>query len=289
MNTLKSKILLSAVALALLSVNAIAQSTHILTFDSYGGRPTMEITINGKGPYTFILDTGASGSVIDSNLLEELNIEKGRPIRVGSPGSPQAREGYMVAIESASISDFSLPDIRTVALDFKEVFPKFIDDNISGVLSYRAFSEYLITFDFSQGKLFLEEKSLNPTEENVLPISNTRIIAFDVLLNDENVEGHIDTGAPGFITAPYSWKDRLKFVDEPVKVDKARLAGGEVDVYEATLNGTVSIGPFTFENPKISLIDTEINAINLGVGFLKDYVFSIDLRNNLIRINPTKS
>jgi len=286
---IKLKTFFVTVSVVMLSVNAPAQSLHVLGFDSYDGRPTMEITINGKGPYNFILDTGASGSVIDSNLLEELNIEKGRPIRVGSPGSQQAREGYMVSIESASISDFNLPNIRTVALDFSEVFPKFIEDNISGVLSYRTFSEYLIIFDFRQNRLILGQESLDSDEGNVLPISNPRIIAFDAFLEGEKVEGHIDTGSPAFITVPYSWKDRLSLSSEPVKTDKARLAGGEVDIYEANLDGTVEIGKIKLNDPKISLITAKIGAVNFGVKFLKDYLISIDLKKNLIRFDPVGS
>ena len=37
-----------------------------------GGRPMVEVRINGRGPYPFIFDTGATTSVIDSGLCAEL-------------------------------------------------------------------------------------------------------------------------------------------------------------------------------------------------------------------------
>src|SRR4051794_5882279 len=39
-----------------------------------GGRPVVEVKINGKGPFPFILDTGATDTVIDSDLNEELSL-----------------------------------------------------------------------------------------------------------------------------------------------------------------------------------------------------------------------
>lgn len=42
-----------------------------------GGRPVVEVRLNGKGLYRFILDTGATLSVIDSGLTEELKLAAG--------------------------------------------------------------------------------------------------------------------------------------------------------------------------------------------------------------------
>src|SRR5216684_4175785 len=42
-----------------------------------GGRPIVEVSINGKGPYRFILDTGASVTVISDDLKDELALPAG--------------------------------------------------------------------------------------------------------------------------------------------------------------------------------------------------------------------
>src|SRR5438105_2866151 len=34
------------------------------------------VTINGRGPYTFALDTGASQSLVDSTVAKQLGVEK---------------------------------------------------------------------------------------------------------------------------------------------------------------------------------------------------------------------
>ena len=39
-----------------------------------GGRPVVDLKINGKGPYRFVLDTGATATVIGEELSRELSL-----------------------------------------------------------------------------------------------------------------------------------------------------------------------------------------------------------------------
>src|SRR5262249_8912210 len=47
----------------------------------FGGRPVIEVKINGKGPYQFIFDTGASFNVFDSSLAAELSLKDAPTIK----------------------------------------------------------------------------------------------------------------------------------------------------------------------------------------------------------------
>ncbi len=40
-----------------------------------GGRPMVDVRINGKGPYAVILDTGANVTAIDEALVNELGLD----------------------------------------------------------------------------------------------------------------------------------------------------------------------------------------------------------------------
>src|SRR5581483_6320168 len=42
---------------------------------SAGGRPAANVRINGKGPFLFIIDTGATRTVIDPSLAGELSLD----------------------------------------------------------------------------------------------------------------------------------------------------------------------------------------------------------------------
>ena len=46
----------------------------VLPLDSDASRPTIQAKINGKGPFLFVLDTGAQGFVIYADLAKELGL-----------------------------------------------------------------------------------------------------------------------------------------------------------------------------------------------------------------------
>lgn len=54
-----------------------------LSFAS-NGMPLMQLTINGKGPYRFLIDTGAFSSLIRESLAKELSLRTGGSIRTAS-------------------------------------------------------------------------------------------------------------------------------------------------------------------------------------------------------------
>jgi hypothetical protein len=66
----------SAVASPLLaaaqSAVFVPQEGATLPMLDFGGRPVVEVAINGKGTYKLILDTGASVTVLDTSLAAEL-------------------------------------------------------------------------------------------------------------------------------------------------------------------------------------------------------------------------
>ena len=46
----------------------------VLPLDSAAARPTNQAKINGKGPFLFVLDTGAQGFVLHADLAKELGL-----------------------------------------------------------------------------------------------------------------------------------------------------------------------------------------------------------------------
>ena len=53
---------------------SIPAGTVSMPMLDFGGRPGVNVRINGKGPFAFMVDTGTSQTVIDSNLATELSL-----------------------------------------------------------------------------------------------------------------------------------------------------------------------------------------------------------------------
>src|SRR3954463_3579782 len=66
------------------------------------------VTINGKGPYTFALDTGASQSLVDSSVAKELDVKRtGGTHKVA--GISSVTKVHSIAVEHWRVGKVELP------------------------------------------------------------------------------------------------------------------------------------------------------------------------------------
>src|SRR4029077_18742566 len=73
------------------------------------GRPVVELKINGKGPYRFILDTGAVTTVVSDELSRQLSLTSPAGVQVASAGGGPAPA--IVLIRDVRIGDAVLEDM----------------------------------------------------------------------------------------------------------------------------------------------------------------------------------
>jgi hypothetical protein len=250
-----------------------------LVSKSLGGRPAVDLSINGRGPYTFIVDTGASGSVIDASLARELGLPVIGRARVGSPVGSQVTDVDQVAMERLTLGAVVVGGVVAVAMDFPHGLAS------RGVLSPAALPGLLLTIDYPRQEIRLERGHLPAADgSEVFEYPATaRLPTIPVHAGDVTANLHVDSGSPGFITFSSRYKDRLPLASAPTPAGRARTAGGEVEILEAPLAADVRIGSRTFAKPTIQLIDTSAEG-NVGARFLRDYVLTVDHDHRRIRL-----
>ena len=77
-------------------------------------RLTTEVRVNGRGPYHFIVDSGADRSVIGANLAERLELPAGKPATLQSLAGPKRVETVMV--DRLGLGDTEVSGINAPAL-----------------------------------------------------------------------------------------------------------------------------------------------------------------------------
>jgi predicted aspartyl protease len=116
----------------------------------------VSVKINGKGPYDFVLDTGATFTCVDQKLSEELKL----PQWSGPPGTVviTGGEGQMgfVKIDMLEVGDTAkASDLVACKLDLTRMQPSGF--GIKGLVGLNFLKSYRVTIDFERNSLRLDK------------------------------------------------------------------------------------------------------------------------------------
>lgn len=261
-----------------------ANDSVIIPLDLTTQRPVVELQINGKGPFRFIFDTGASGSVIDANLATEAGLKVIGEDSLRTPGSDNVImskrvKALMITFAGTDISK----DATMNTMDLREMLP------VDGILSPDFFANYLITLDYPGSKLILESGELDKTAKDVTPFTQkSGVISLDAFIAENKLEAHLDSGNPGGFDIPFSLKDQLDFKKGPNEAGVINTSAASFKKWQAILIGDIRVGSVTYKNPEVHLVEG-FQFVNFGYQILKDLKTTIDGKNHLIKFEKSTS
>ena len=246
----------------------------------------IQAKINGKGPFLFVLDTGAQGFIIYEDLAKELGLPVVGKDTMGDPSNPDAIEVDRVRMESVDIDQVSLSGVTAISWAPPEMMRNHLKGR--GVFGLRVLSAFLVTFDYPGSKIVIENGSLSPRKgENVVAwtVKDDGLPTLKLAVGDVTFDAHIDSGAPSKLSFPENAREKFSYVDEPVVVGRGRTVNSEFTIWRATLDGTVKLGTFSAKNPDISFVSMldSTGFANIGTAFLRDFVVTFDHKSSLIR------
>ncbi len=240
------------------------------------GLPAVEVTINGAGPYHFVVDWGANLFAMKPQLAIDLNL----PILgMDEMGNPNAR------VESLSIGETQFQDL-TVALD-----PFFLNSDEDGVLGRNVFEKLLMSLDYPAQRVKLEEGSLpEPDGRTTFEYTPSEGGApmLEMQLQDHPLVVVLDTGASRGLIIPMSEAEKFNFVSGPVPGGMAvgpqlNEAGTQV----GRLFGELSIGDYALIEPVVVIIDRP--EYLAGSGLLKYFAITLDQGHSRVRLHRNDS
>ena len=252
----------------------------------FGGRPVVDLEIDGKGPFRFILDTGATVTVIDRSLNEQLSL----------PAAPGFHAAPASGGEAPSI--LLIPEVRIGQAVLRELIAAILprsplrgESSPRGVLSASAFPGYLLTFDYPGKRIFIRKGELDVADDQStfqyeagddLPTVPVRVAGRETRV-------HLDTGSGLGLTLPTKFLKELPLDSEPKEEGTAKTAGGEYPMSRAKLKGSVEIGKYELELSEVTFSDARPGSRsptgNIGYGALRDFVVTLDSKNRRIRLD----
>ena len=245
------------------------------------GFPVIQATINGKGPYKFLFDTGAGVTVLDPSLIKELDLKPNGTTKIGDPSAPESIEAKTYTVESVRIGEASFEKVNAVE------FGGLLGENVQGIIGLPTFYDALISLDYPNQTLTISRGTLGPGKENVgFEFDQGYIIAVDLIVGDQKINTHVDTGNMGTLAIPFKLAEKLPLKSPPRVIGRARTASGEFDIHGAQLKGTIQFSGARFVDPMIHF-NKKFDWGNIGSRLLKDYVLTIDQVNQRINLRKT--
>jgi hypothetical protein len=114
------------------------------------------VTIDGHGPYSFALDTGASTSLVDSQVAKELSVRASGP-RQRIAGVSSVTKVRTIRVERWSVGGVRLPP--TTVLEANLPFGN-ADGGVQGLLGSDMLSQFdVITIDYGHSRLLLHHRA----------------------------------------------------------------------------------------------------------------------------------
>jgi len=198
--------------------------------------PVVEVTIGGKGPYRFAIDTGAQGhGRISAALAEELGLPKVGEVGTPAPGGAVATRPVFGAPE-VSVGGVSFKNVDLVALS--EV--RGPETEWDGVLGNELLTLLPLTLDYGAARA----RFGGPELSEGLPIAFDRgipVLPLDIA--GKHFKVHFDSGnGAGALFLEEEAARSLPLAGEPVERGRARTSFGDFAVMEAPLAASVTAG-----------------------------------------------
>lgn len=255
-----------------------------LAMQDFGGRPVVDIRINGKGPYRFVLGTAATLTVVDSALSRELSL----PLAEGVQAAPVGGHApEIVTIRELRVGDAVVRGLMGAAMPLGHVFSGAGAPR--GIVSGSIFQGCLLTFDYPAKRITIEKGKLEKADSQTIfeyPTADSRpTVPLRVAGRERRVM--LDTGAAAGLTLPTRLAKELPLASPPADAGKTRTTAGEFPVSKARLDGAIELGKYKLGVAEISFSDARSGASaspgNLGSDALRSFVVTLDSRSRRIR------
>ncbi len=174
--------------------DAPSAATTVEAGEDQSNRMTVPVTVNGQGPFQFVIDTGADRTVISKELAEQLALPKSGTAKLHAMGG--TGQVTIVKIDRFQVSDKISRKVKAAALS-----RKFL--GADGLIGIDSLKGQRIVMDFQAGSMTLQasdtpEDDLPDGADVIVVTARTRLgqlVLADADANGQKVWVIVDTGA----------------------------------------------------------------------------------------------
>ncbi|OAO04119.1 hypothetical protein A8B75_08710 [Sphingomonadales bacterium EhC05] len=174
-------------------------------------RMTVDVSIEGKGPFSFVIDTGAERTVVSRKLADRLELEDEEPAELVSIAGNSVVD--MVYVPSLTLGQKSYGGLISPVLSARHI-------GADGILGLDGLQDQRILFDFFANEITIEDASQSrprSSDREIVVVAKRRsgqLIFTDATISGVKVNVIVDTGAQISIANPVLQRRLLKRAKE---------------------------------------------------------------------------
>ena len=279
-----SPTLISMLIVTLFSVSSASTQGSSITFplERLGQGIFLPVTINGL-PYNFLVDTGASFTIVDSSFKPLL----GKPVKKGlvETSSGQAEVLFYNPVDIYVGGHNLSTEHHFLASDF-EILKKVSGIEFQGILGMAILHRHMLEIDFDEEFLSITQQPLEDKDRSVfvqlkITPSHQGIPTIPIEMGNEKLDFILDTGDNGFGRLQTEIIDSLinKKLVQSIATDTTVSMSGISEIRRVRVK-EIEIGGNTYKN--VVMRESLQNA--LGLGFLKQHHVIMDFPNRQLYI-----
>lgn len=267
----------------------------------------IRLTINDKGPFNFILDTGVGLMIItDPKLVDSIDLQNKRTIKLPGLGEGDAYEAYVTPPLKIGIPGLTSYDVAAAILKTDHFnLSNFAGIPIHGLLGYEFFNNLAVKISFSDStltvyrpqdvRLFRKGSKIPITVEGHKPYLEAKV----KLPNgtERLCKLIIDLGAGH----PVSLENMIKKNGLPQKFIIANLGVGlsgpisgflsrisEIDLGKYKIKGVITSFPNDYDAETLKYLSVPRDG-NIGVGILKKFTVIFNYHDNALYLKSNSN
>ena len=254
----------------------------------------LQAKVNGKGPFTFMLDTGGH-TLMSQHLIAEIGLKAVGAAAESGAGESTAVSGF-TAVKEVAVGAARLRDQMAIAAD---VYDKSIEGiTVDGMVGFELVDRFVVTVDYGRQMLTLTDRAkFDPKNAGTaIPfLFYDHLPDVTGLIGDLPARFDIDTGSRSEldITSPFVAAHGLRAeFPKGVSAVTGWGVGGPSRSYVVRLP-SVTLGTVKVDGPTAGLSEDKGGSIadpnydcNVGSGFLKRFVVTFDYAHQTLYLKP---
>jgi len=270
-----------------------------------GVKPYVEVSINGINGFKFLIDTGATFSILEdsSKVKELLDLEMGYSLPIHGWGDEGPSTAYQTKVKKVSLSGVDFKDVTFAYIPVSET-KYFLDKDeliYDGVLGHDILHHFSWTFDKQQNKISISNTAYKPAFEGK---RKEATIPFNIFLSKLEIKSEIDFGQGQIIkqdliidtgSRHYIKADVAYIHNEKIKLPSTQITAADFGLSGQTIHQRVTVpkvrlGDLEFTNVKTNLIGNIDGDGDdwwiVGSALLSQFITVIDYHSSNLHIIP---